>query len=70
MGKVKRISKGHYEYNGFKIDCLGYFSIERSVVWEATDENGGGFAHAHTLKEVIQNIDSEINKVSTFMMEV
>jgi hypothetical protein len=70
MGKVERISKGHYEYNGFKIDCLGYFPIERSAIWEATDENGCGFAHGYTLKEVIQNIDSEMNKVSAFIMKV
>lgn len=54
---LKRISKGHYIYKGYQIDCIGYYPPERSVVWEATDEYGCGFAHATTLKEVIKNID-------------
>lgn len=36
--KVKRILKGHYEYRGFKINCIGYYPPERRVVWECVDE--------------------------------
>ena len=30
--KAKRISKGHYEYRGFKINCVGYYPPECRVV--------------------------------------
>lgn len=58
---IKIISPGHYLYRGFEIYCLGYYPPERSVVWEAYDENGCGFAHAHTLKEVRLLIDSDLS---------
>lgn len=27
--KLKKISKGHYEYRGFNIDCIGYYPPEQ-----------------------------------------
>ena len=57
---MKKISSGHYIYKGYEINCLGYYPPEQSVVWEAIDGNGCGFAHAHTLKEVKILIDSEL----------
>ena len=59
---IKKIDTGHYEYRGYEIKCLGYYPPERSIVWEAYDEFDGGFAHAHTLREVRLLIDSELDK--------
>ena len=38
-------------------------NYERSIVWEAYNENGCGFAHAHTLKEVRLLIDSDLSYI-------
>ena len=62
---IKIISPGHYLYRGFEIRCLGYYPPERSVVWEAYDETGCGFAHAHTLHEVRILIDSDLDSSIT-----
>lgn len=59
--KAKRITKGHYEYRGFKINCLGYYSPEKRVVWECVDENGCGFGHDYSLAGCKFWIDEELN---------
>lgn len=60
--RAKRISPGHYIYRGYKVNCLGYYSPEHRVVWEALDETGCGFAHSFSLAETKRLIDSEIDK--------
>ena len=59
--KAKRIHEGLYEYRGFKIESIGYFSPEQKVVWEAIDENGGGFAHSFSLRDTKLLIDDELD---------
>ena len=54
---AKKISKGVYEYKGYKLIRFGYFPNEQSVWWEAVDRNGNGEYHAHTKKELMQLID-------------
>jgi hypothetical protein len=59
--KAKRLSKGHYEYRGYKIICVGYYNPEHKVCWECVDENGGGFGHDYSLKACKRWIDIEID---------
>ena len=58
--KAKRIASGKYLYRGFIINRIGYYPPEKRVVWEAVDDNGEGFAHGYSLKEVKHWIDNEI----------
>lgn len=59
----KKISRGHYEYRGFKILSVGYYNPEHRVCWEAIDTDGvSGFAHSFTLKDVKREIDYELDK--------
>lgn len=60
--KAKRISSGHYEYRGFKINCIGYYPPEQRVVWECVDENGNGFGHDFSLKGCKFWIDEELKR--------
>lgn len=55
-----KIRKGSYIYRGYYIECLGYYEPEHHIVWEAVDENGNGFAHSYSLKDVKREIDYEI----------
>ena len=55
-----KIRKGSYIYRGYYIECLGYYEPEHRIVWEAVDEHGNGFAHSYSLKDVIREIDYEI----------
>ena len=59
---AKRISSGHYKYRGFQINCLGYYSPDKRVVWEAVDKYGNGFAQSYSFAETKQFIDDEIEK--------
>lgn len=59
--KAKRLSRGHYLYRGYKINCVGYYEPEQRVVWEAVDEYGCGFAQSYTLREVKCEIDYELD---------
>lgn len=56
---AKKISKGVYEYKGYKLIRFGYFPNEQSVWWEAVDRNGDAEYHAHTKKGLMQLIDKE-----------
>ena len=60
MENAKRIKSGHYIYRGFKVECCGY--IKGHMNWEAVDEYGGGFAHAHTFKGTKALIDWELDE--------
>ena len=59
--KAKRLSKGYYEYRGYKIVCVGYYNSEHKVCWECVDENGCGFGHDYSLKACKIWIDIEID---------
>lgn len=59
--KCKKLSKGHYLYRGFQVNCVGYNIPERRW-WEAVDEHGCGFAHSYTLKEAKAEIDRELEE--------
>ena len=60
--KAKRVSKGHYEYRGYKIVCIGYYPPEQRVVWECVDKDGSGFGHDFSLKGCKHWIDQEIER--------
>ena len=60
--KLKKISKGHYEYRGCKIDCVGYYHPEKRVCWECTYTDGTTFGHSYTMRDCLAEIDSEIEK--------
>lgn len=60
--KAKRISKGHYEYRGYKIICIGYYPPEQRVVWECVDNDGTGFGHDYSLKDCKFWIDEELKR--------
>ena len=60
--KAKRLGRGHYQYRGFEIVCLGYYNPEHQIVWECVDENGQGFGQGYTLSECKMWIDEEIDK--------
>lgn len=50
-----------YLYRGVFIECGGYFAPDRSVVWEAIDEDGfGAFAHCFDLYSCKKFIDDEL----------
>ena len=59
---AKKISKGVYEYKGYKLICFGYHESEHSVWWEAVDRNGDAEYHAHTKRELMLFIDKEQRK--------
>lgn len=59
---AKRISKGHYIYRGFRINCVGYYPPEKRTVWEAIDHDGCGFAHSYSLHDTKRLIDEELKK--------
>jgi hypothetical protein len=58
---AKKVSHGHYTYRGFSVICVGYYHPEHRVCWEAIDENGCGFAHGFSLKQVKCLIDNELD---------
>lgn len=65
MKRIKRLSKGHYIYRGFKITCYEADAYQLSGwrrIWEAEDENGCGFAHSKSLSETKKLIDEELDK--------
>ena len=60
----KKISRGHYEYRGFEIMCVGYYNPEHRVCLEAidNDDRRSGFAHSYSLRDVKREIDYELDK--------
>lgn len=53
-----KISKGHYEYKGYKLNCIGYYPPESRVCWEAFKDDGQAVAHAYSLKLLKYIIDN------------
>lgn len=47
---AKKISKGHYLYRGYRINCVGYYAPDKHKCWEAVDKDGTGFAHSYSLR--------------------
>lgn len=60
--KLKKISKGHYEYRGCKIDCVGCYSPEQRVCWECTYTDGSVFGYSYSMRDCIGEIDLEIER--------
>ena len=60
MGRVKKISAGHYLYKGYIITKVGYYPPEQRVVWEAVNpDTGCGDYHGFSLREVKFWIDED-----------
>lgn len=62
--RAKRISPGHYIYRGYKVNCIGYYEPDHSIVWEAVDEKGCGFAHSFSFRDTKMLIDLELERSS------
>ena len=57
MGAVK-ISKGIYEYKGYRISNCGYYEPDHCIWWEAVDmKTGCADYHATTKKFLMEQID-------------
>ena len=62
MGATK-ISKGVYEYKGYRISKCGYHEPDHCVWWEAVKQSTGcADYHATTKKEIISMIDKATRK--------
>lgn len=59
---ARRISKGHYLYRGYRINCVGYYAPDRHRCWEAVDKDGTGFAHSYSLKMTKALVDDEVTR--------
>ena len=59
--RAKRLGNGRYLYRGFEIQRYKNegFLPGYKYVWEAIDENGGGFAHSGLLSVTKKLIDEE-----------
>lgn len=61
MGAVK-ISKGIYEYKGYRISNCGYYEPDHCIWWEAVDmKTGCADYHATTKKFLMEQIDCGFN---------
>lgn len=61
MSGAKKLSKGIYEYKGYRIANCGYHHPDHCIWWEAVDKNTGcADYHANTKKELIKMIDDDI----------
>lgn len=62
--KATKISKGEYQYRGFKVYFFGYYEPEHRVVWEGIDEETGeGVARGYTKREVMREIDYFLDRI-------
>lgn len=62
MGATK-ISKGVYEYKGYRISNCGYHEPDHCVWWEAVNQSTGcADYHATTKKRIISMIDKATRK--------
>ena len=60
MGATK-ISKGIYEYKGYRISNCGYHEHDHCVWWEAVDmQTGCADYHATTKKFLMEQIDDDL----------
>ena len=61
MNGAKKLSKGIYEYKGYKVVNCGYHHPNHCIWWEAVNKNTGcADYHANTKKELIKMIDDDI----------
>ncbi len=67
---AKRISKGHYEYRGYRIQSVGYYPPEHRECWECIDHDGSGFGHSFSKKDCMLEIDDEIEKLKKEIEEL
>ena len=60
---VTKISKGVYDYKGYRISNCGYHAPDKCVWWEAVNYiTGCADYHATTKKEIIKMIDKATRK--------
>ena len=60
MNSAKKLSKGIYEYKGYRIKKFGYYPPEQGVWWEAVNKStGNADHHAHTKKKLMEIIDDK-----------
>lgn len=56
--KTKKLSRGIYEYKGYRISNCGYHQPDHCIWWEAVNlQTGCADYHSHTKKEIIVMID-------------
>mgnify|MGYP004467056817 FL=1 len=61
MNSAKKLSKGIYEYKGYRIIKFGYYPPEQSVWWEAVNKSTeNADYHAHTKRKLIEIIDNKV----------
>ena len=64
MGDVK-ISKGIYEYKGYRLSNCGYHEPDHCIWWEAVDmKTGCADYHAITKKFLMEQIDDDLKNKS------
>lgn len=62
MGAI-RISRGVYEYKGYRLANCGYHESDHCVWWEAVNiESGSVSYHAHTKRSIMGLIDKNYKK--------
>lgn len=61
--RPKKIRAGLYLYRGYKIRNHGYYPPDKCIWWEAIDTTTQcADYHAHTLGQIIQMIDDDLDK--------
>ena len=61
--KAKRISRGVYEYRGYRLTNYGYYEPDHCIWWEAVDlKTGCAEFHEHTKRELIETINEELDR--------
>ncbi len=64
--KSKKLSKGNYEYRGYRLHNHGYYEADHCIWWEAVNlKTGCADYHAHTKWELMRYIDEEIDEKDT-----
>lgn len=60
MNECRKISKGIYEYKGYRISNCGYHAPDHCVWWEAVNQSTGcADYHDTTKKGIIRMIDRD-----------
>ena len=58
---AKKIHKGMYEYNGYRLYNCGYYHPDHCIWWEAVNmETGCADYHVNTKKDLMDAIDGEL----------
>ena len=59
----ERISRGVYEYRGYRLTNYGYYEPDHCIWWEAVDlKTGCADFHEHTKRELIETINEELDR--------